>query len=521
MWGSLPLLDIPADATVIFLRERAVLTTRAMEWLELAQNTVSKYYAAGGRQDIAAASIGCHGERGLSSWWAHKAGALNETCVFLPLRRPDDPWRFFCEWFGARRREWVSWPHIWEDQVALPTFWKARNRRKRDRRLTLFGAAVGRNHEFASDQYMLFEHWFSRFAANYSMRVLTAEGSLDVFGQQDNNALPGVNASESFTVSTRNGDLVSIGPIWYEPVDGEFGSGYFNALKGIVSRKPGMVSMTIVSSSFLELTRSWLCNVKSAGFTPPNIHWIALDAESRKELDASGVGHTLDISDALVGDNMDEVNILYGQPSYWKLMLLRTRLIRDLLDRGIDVFLFETDQVWLQNPFHYIKKELSAGADMVGTLDTQHNVAGNTILLRSVLPTKRMWSEVYLRFKTSYDLKEIESKEKNSSTFVYHDQYQLSDLLLFNPEFTKDFPVALALLNSQLFVGGSWYSGAYHTEEAKQPVVINNNFVSGTENKKMRAIAFGHWFLQRDNRTCNLDAIRKALQYKFPKLPGA
>jgi len=280
------------------------------------------------------------------------------------------------------------------------------------------------------------------------------------------------------------------------------------------------VSLTIVNSQFLELTKSWLCNVNTTGLAPPNIYWIALDEESKTALRTLGTGQIVDIADALIGENMDPVHILYGRPSYWKLMLMRTRLIRDLLDRGIDVFLFETDQIWLQNPFHFITKELDAGADMVGTLDSQHNIAGNTILLKSVLATRRMWSEVYHRFKVSYDLVGVESKAIDENTFVQHDQYQLSDLLLFNTEFTQDYPVALGLLNAQLFVGGSWYTGSYTTAESKKPVIINNNFISGSARKKARAITFGHWFLHEDGQTCNLVSVRKALRYEFTQVPG-
>eukprot|EP00171_Calliarthron_tuberculosum_P018058 IDg18058t1 len=173
-------------------------------------------------------------------------------------------------------------------------------------------------------------------------------------------------------------------------------------------------------------------------------------------------------------------------------MLLRTRLIRDVIDRGIDVFLFETDQVWLQDPFKYIQKEIEQGADMIGTLDTQHNVAGNTLLLRSVLPTRRLWREVYVRFNKSYHQHHIDNMHESQRSFVHHDQHSLSDLLLYDELFKREYPVALALMNADLFVGGSWYSGFYTSE--RTPVIINNNFVSGVKKKKKRAIDFSIGF---------------------------
>ncbi|CAN8070597.1 unnamed protein product [Agarophyton chilense] len=525
MWADLSLRDVANSTKIVFLRSGVKFTNRALSWFELAHQATNRLYVDGGRQDIGGAVIGCHGEGGYSPWWSMPVGSLNTTCAFSPIRAHGlDTWQFFSHWFSNRRREWVSWPHTWDSLSSVPAFWKGSNKNARDKRLIQFGKVVGKDYSYVNNPYLLWERWFPRWASNYTLRVLTAENNLGVTlpGQSEYPALSLQSVANDSTLglySTSHGDVLSVGRVWYEPVDGDLGTGYFNALKKIVSQSPKMVSLTIINHKFMQLTRSWLCNVQGGGFVPPNIIWITLDEMSKRELREIGIGETIDILDALNADNMDSQNIIYGQPAYWKLMLMRTRLIRDLLDRGIDVFLFETDQVWLQNPFDYIEKELEAGSDMVGTLDTQHNVAGNTIMLRSILPTRRMWSEVYTQFKNDYDLKKVDEMDIHASTFVKHDQHHLSDLLLFNSAFIRDFPVALGLLNAELFVGGSWYSGMYNTLESRRPVVINNNFISGTEKKKARAITFGHWFLHSDNKTCHMGNVHEALQYNFKTYP--
>lgn len=523
MWGDISLKDVSISTTVIFLHAGIIFTTRALEWVLLAHQGIDSFYDEGGRRDYVGAAIGCEGEKSLTPWWSHTPGPLNFTCAFAPVRKGrEDLWEFFVSWFGARRREWVLWPQIWEEESAVPTFWRSNNRNKRDRKLIKFGQRMGRNYEFVGRPYLLWERWYPRWAANYTLRVVTAESNMGVGfegrGTREDSELSSL--SKEGLLTTRSGDVVPIGSVWYEPTDAEFGQGYLRALKRIVEERPKIVSLTIVSSKFIELTKSWLCNVQPSGFAPPNIYWIVLDDESKRALDEWGVGRTVDVTDALPTHSMDAIDIIYGQPAYWKLMLMRTRMVRDLLDRGIDVFLFETDQVWLQNPFHYFQKEMGNGADMVGTLDTQHNVAGNVLLLKAVMSTRRMWSEVYHRFKMSYDDKNIDRQEKHSTRFVQHDQYQLSTLLLFDTEFIQGFPVALGLLNAQLFVGGSWYSGMYSAESAKRPIIINNNFISGSEKKKSRAMFFGHWFLKDDGHTCNTQALKKALQYDFVKPQG-
>lgn len=519
-WAHLSLLDIPPHSIVILLRPTYSLSQPALHWLLRAQNYLLIQYARGATRSVAAFSIPCP-----SSF------TPNSTCALSPVRTvpttplslhqttPEDTWHFFTTWFAARRREWQLWPHVWHNLPFVPNFWKGRSRAKRDARLIWFGHRMGTHPNWADDATIVFDMWFQRWVSNYSLQIIQVPNDT-MHHFQHPHVLRDADGRKHITTARNDNDDVPLAPVWPSVDDKRFGIIYLQALKCIVESGAQTVSLTMVSSKFIELTRSWLCNVQRGGFVPDNIYWIVLDKISKKAMDATGIGQTVDLTDAINSGNMDIVNILYGQPSYWRLMLLRTRLIRDLLDRGLDVFLFETDQVWLQDPFKFIRRELHAGADMVGTLDTQHNIAGNTLLLRSVLPTRRMWREVYSRFLASYETNRIDTMSRHSETFVQHDQFQLSDLLMFNTEFRQDYPVALALLNSQLFVGGSWYSGFYSSEESKRPIIVNNNFISGTEKKKARAIIFGHWFLKRDNRSCDFLAIDRALRYNFLRLPG-
>ncbi len=334
------------------------------------------------------------------------------------------------------------------------------------------------------------ERWFAQWAGNYSMRIVERRGR------------PSVPAP------------VYLGPVWPVPngVSDIGGEAYLSALQSIVLKGFSRVAMTIVDTAFLELTENWLCNVQTAGFLPDNVVWITVDGKVQKALDEIGIGTAIDMSSALTGPGAEHADNLYGHPTYWKLMLLRTRLIHDLLFRGVDVFLFETDQTWLQDPFDHIGREIAAGADMVGTFDTQHNVSGSTLLLRSVLPTRRLWGEVYARFKASYDANEAASRGSAEFFFMEDFQHSLSDLVLSDERFMQQYPVAVRLMNADLFVGSSWYFGEFSSDASKRPVIINNDFASGVREKKKRAKAFGHWFLDKGG-LCMPDIVRRALRY--------
>lgn len=458
-------------------------------WVLETSERIREREAQGSIRDVVALAVSCR-----------ENGKSHGPCLVAPYRDSDGVllWDDFQTWYYRQRSEWRIYPHISHEFEETPKFKRSRSNAKRDKQLTRVGTIVGMNYRTPSK---VWELWISRFSSQYPVRVITRP-------QHD------------------SGGEVDLGPVWdtkayatYNDQDETApGQAYLEVLRRIVAAsasgphgiKKRQVSMTIVDTAFLDLTRSWLCNVQLAKFVPPNIVWLTLSDTVYEELTRMQVGTTIDLKGSLHSPAPD---ILYGHKTYWRLMLLRTRLISDLVARGVEVFLFETDQAWLQDPLLYMSRE--TGADMVGTLDTQHNVAGNTLLLRPTLPTRNLWRSVYERFLKSYMKVGVDNLKEEDTSFVEHDQHSLSDLLLYNEEYRAKYPVALALMNANLFVGGSWYSGFYSAEESNRPVIINNNFISGVHKKRKRAIQFGHWFIDEQG-TCMDEAVKKALRYDFP-----
>lgn len=242
--------------------------------------------------------------------------------------------------------------------------------------------------------WILWDTCFVTWAVRYGMRALTAETDLgfQFVGTQCMESLhsppPRRNDSENGIFSTMYGDIVSVGRVWYQPIDSELGLQYFYALKDIVARHPDVVSITFINSKHLNRTKSWLCNINIAGYLPPNIHWIIADHVSKEQFDTIGIGRTVDIADSFKVANMDPFSSNYGSPAYWRLLLMRIRLVRDLLDRGIDVFLFETHQLWRHNPFNYILNKIDGGAAMVSTLPLGQNISSSVVYFKSFMSTR-------------------------------------------------------------------------------------------------------------------------------------
>ncbi|KAK1864524.1 hypothetical protein I4F81_007070 [Pyropia yezoensis] len=254
----------------------------------------------------------------------------------------------------------------------------------------------------------------------------------------------------------------------------------------------------------------------------------------------------------------------FGAPGYWQLMLERTLLLSQLLDRGVGVLLFETDQVWMGNPLPDVLRLVSYGcssravrhppvstaavnaasgddaaaaslavrpADLVGTTNTRNEIMGNFLFLRPTLATRRLWSEVASQFAAVYTRHKLASRRSSRALDIDNDQSLLTDLATRTRSqraWTATHPAArVCVLPRNKYVDGRWYdaysaSGKPHTfrthyrgSAAAAPTLINNNFIVGIPAKEARARRYGHWFVSPTG-ACDARAVHQAVARLHP-----
>jgi len=254
----------------------------------------------------------------------------------------------------------------------------------------------------------------------------------------------------------------------------------------------------------------------------------------------------------------------FGAPGYWQLMLERTLLLSQLLDRGVGVLLFETDQVWMGNPMPDVLRLVSGGcsadvvrhpptaggggaagapaavpigvpvrrADLVGTTNTRNEIMGNFLFLRPTLATRRLWSEVSTQFAAVYKRHKLARRRSSRALDIDNDQSLLTDLATRSRKqrrWTATHPAArVCVLPRNKYVDGRWYdaystSGKSHAfrlhyrgSAAAAPVVINNNFIVGIPAKESRAKRYGHWFVSSAG-VCDAPAVHRAVARLHPE----
>lgn len=491
---------------VLVVEAGTIVAQGALVWLWEARRML------GGRVDVAGFALDGARVRvkGPGGWQILEGGEgpfLYRLCIggtaFMPNWGPDlDVWGVFREWLALRRGDWYKYPGgLGVDDTPLS-----------------MGTAPERNWTRAA-----WNVWFSKFINEYELSVLYPnllktqvlamhpehDRSRDVrLAPDEFRSFYPHSSADAFKVTEEppqydaTGRLVAEAKFKRENVD-------LIAKRGL--EQGGVVSFTMVNKIFLDTAHSWLCNVDVAGFRPKGLVWAVTDEETRAVTLAIDGTHTVLLDEVQGGK---ETGHEFGNPGYWRLMLERTTLIGEILNRGIAVFAFETDAIWLEDPAPYIQQLVNENADIVGTINTRMEVSGNFFYLRPTLATRKLWNEITRQFEAAYKSARFEKKLASSWTYIQNDQSLLTNLVLRNETWRRNYPLSFLTLDMERFTDGRWYTpekGFYTSDRARKPVMINNNFVIGVAEKTARAKKWGHWFWDERNRQCLDDVVRKAV----------
>jgi hypothetical protein len=151
----------------------------------------------------------------------------------------------------------------------------------------------------------------------------------------------------------------------------------------------GVVLLQLLNEGCVEMTNSWMCNVRRFHSVLPKT-FVITDQASYDALTSfdTALNVVLEPYDA-------PKEMKYGQTAYYNFMLFRTSLIDKFLETEITLWLVESDAVWLKDPTSFL---LQTEGDMVTMSDDRPPkklLQGGFQLLRTNF-TKHLWSR--LRF---------------------------------------------------------------------------------------------------------------------------
>lgn len=245
----------------------------------------------------------------------------------------------------------------------------------------------------------------------------------------------------------------------------------------------GVVMIQMLNDGFVDMTKSWVCNVRIYPGLLENVLFIATDESSYNEL--KSFNNSLHVIKILYDAPK---KLSYGDHDYFSFMLFRTELLIKLLEREVPIFLIESDAVWLDDPTSLVLSTPGDIVTMSDTLPPRTVLQGGFQLLRPTAPTVSVWKKLLHQFE---DVLQQADKDKYLGDGG-SEQLMLDKLIRREPE------LKVSWLPREYFVPGIYYRDPKFAASITNPKVILNNYIVGIDKKIERAKQWNHWFLNDD-----------------------
>ena len=155
-----------------------------------------------------------------------------------------------------------------------------------------------------------------------------------------------------------------------------------------IHSKYNVVAVQFLNEGFVEMTKSWICNVKKFPSVLAMTLFIVTDTRAHAAL--KNFGNQFDINIVFKPYSTPK-NMAYGNYAYYDYMLFRTNIISRLLQNHINVWLIESDAVWLRDPSSVVLNQKADIITMSDAMPPKKLLQGGFQFLRSTDKTIRAW----------------------------------------------------------------------------------------------------------------------------------
>lgn len=403
------------------------------------------------------------------------------------------PWITFYDWINARKGEWYRYPSGpgIED--------------------TPFDMTEVMHRNWTQGTWNV---WFTQFLHEHKLGVVypNIDGSLIASSKTSTSSVfsPNLLIHESqskWKLSEALPTFLSTG------VPDRPGSIPLETINTIVDlgKQQGFVSFTVVDRESVRLARSWLCNVDSGGFRPHGLVWATTDSESYSALKQIFNTTTIRISEDDSGNGAEKKSTISKQ---LEVMLKRTSVISELLNRGVAVFVFDLDSTWLRNPLPHFDELVSQGADLIGTVNSQFKVPTNFLYLVPTLPTRQLWNEMNTSLHEAHTKSGFAQNKNESDKDLHVDTDRLTSLLLGSSGWRERHPLTFMSLSGDKVASSQWHDikdDMHYPKRGQRPIVVNNDRIFDVEEKVSRAKNHSMWFWDEKKKECSLYLAQSVL----------
>ena len=271
----------------------------------------------------------------------------------------------------------------------------------------------------------------------------------------------------------------------------------------------GYISLIIVNEAFLSIAKSWLCNTEFMKGVWQSTLFIATSHKVARELgswDSNGRHPNVVTWNVLSEMN---VEMEYGDVSYFRLMLRRLSLYLLLAQTGVNFLITEADSVWSTNVLASLtQRGISHLPSIMPGIDEHTHMMG-FCLVTSLKPGV---IDMYKTLKSKFKRKLEKYKSLKAHAHIGdagNEQHLFTEFLTQKESTNNGF--TFQTMPKDLYVSGIWYKSK-NRRKCPRPFAIQNNWIIGNAAKIERAKRFGHWYLSRDGTKCVKNTVNEVLE---------
>ena len=249
-----------------------------------------------------------------------------------------------------------------------------------------------------------------------------------------------------------------------------------------ISSSQGFVYLMFYNLGYLELVKSWLCNMRIVdGSVIRSTIFIASSKTAALQLQNFEPVARVYIHDYPV----PEAAISYGTYKYFNITLERLLIQNELIQSGINVFIIEADAVWFSSISTYMRTLLEG--EIVSADDRG---IGTPLISAGFLFFNSRGARFFQEYVDTYasNLEAFKDFEGRFDHIDPGEQHLMTRLI-------AQTHINVTWLDACHFARGEWYSDSNFRLSCPYPKVLQNNYIVGKEEKVRRAKEWGHWFL--------------------------
>eukprot|EP01084_Bolivina_argentea_P189755 326257_1 len=275
-----------------------------------------------------------------------------------------------------------------------------------------------------------------------------------------------------------------------------------------IQQKYGLVIFQTIDKNFIQMTKSWLCNIKQ--MSPKvllHLILVTTDIDTYNEIKRFSIENNILFKLVLMSNNkyITYKNYKYGEYQYFKMISTRLKLENSLIQNNISLLIVESDSIWFDgDKIIENVKHLLIESDIVTYNDckpvNRKCMCGGFIAYNPSMALRNLFE------KFTYDyITLIESKKDNENDNPYVGE-EGNDQVLLTKLIKQNKLINVSYVSDKEYVTGKWYER--ERRRKKEVIFIHNNWNSGNENKINRAKKWKHWFLSKDGKCVAVTPIR-------------